>query len=465
MTDLIVNSYSASVFSKDANAIVDLISEHLNNSSTTKTLEWMTPEEQLEFWKKDFNSVSNTDPLTLFSSVIKHSINIHNPKYLGHQVSASLPLTVISSAVIAYLNQSLPVYEMGMVGNALEKIITGHLIKKLKFGEEASGIITSGGTMANLTALLSARSDFDEKDYHNLVVFVSGEAHYSIERAAKIMGLPVSNVIKVPVDDNFQLKTELLDDLYEKSVSAGKKVLCIVGCACSTALGVYDDLNAIGNWAHKNKVWFHVDGAHGAAVVYSPKYEALLNGIDKADSVILDFHKLLMVSSVSTALLYKNGVYAKKTFAQKADYLFGGQEQDDWYNSGKTTFECTKPMHILNTYAILRIYGETIYEQNIDRLYGLAEEFANIIQDNGNFELAIRPQSNIVCFRCKEVENSDEINRDIAEKLLHDGTFFIVSTVIKGEFWFRVSIQNPLTTIDDLKALLDHIWKIRKEIS
>lgn len=199
-------------------------------------------------------------------------------------------------------------------------------------------------------------------------------------------------------------------------------------------------------------------------MIYSPTYKNLLNGIEKEDSVILDFHKLLMVPSLSTALIYKNGNYAKRTFAQKVDYLFGEQE-DDWYNSGKRTFECTKPMYILNTYSILRIYGEEIFQENIDRLYGLSRKFAEIIRDNKNFELAIEPQSNIVCFRYKGDSNSDELNKKIANDLLLNGTFFIVNTIIKGEFWLRVSIQNPLTKSNDLEELLDHIMDIQKKES
>src|SRR5690606_2326851 len=219
--------------------------------------------------------------------------------------------------------------EMGMVGTTLEKVVLEHLAQKLGYPDQASGVITSGGTLANLTALLTARARFGEGEFQDLVVLVSGEAHYSIERAAKILGLPVANIIRVPVDDRFRMRTELLDPLYRQCTAAGKKVLCVVGCACSTALGAYDDLTDIGEWARRNDVWFHVDGAHGAAVAYSGEHRHLIKGIDRADSVILDFHKLLMVPSLCTAVLYRDGAQANRTFAQKADYLFT-EEEDDW---------------------------------------------------------------------------------------------------------------------------------------
>ncbi|HYK77261.1 MAG TPA: aminotransferase class I/II-fold pyridoxal phosphate-dependent enzyme [Daejeonella sp.] len=467
MKDLIKTAYSATNFKEDGLALIELLAKHISDSTDLKdekTINWETPEKQLEFWQKDFESPTLSNPLSLFKSVIEKSLNLHNPKYLGHQVATTLPVTALSSMVIAYLNQGLPVYEMAMVGNALEKVVTKHLADKFGFGNEAAGIVTSGGTLANLTALLAARTNFEEKDFPNLAILVSGEAHYSIERAVKILGLSPLNVIKVPVNVQFQMRTELLEELYQEALSEGKKIMCVIGCACSTSVGAYDDLNAIGDWANGHNIWFHVDGAHGAAAIYSPTYKHLLAGIEKADSVILDFHKLLMAPSLSTALIYKNGKYASRTFAQKADYIFNTESQDDWYNSGKRTFECTKPMQILNAYTTMRLYGEELYKQHIDRLYGLAKEFAATVSNSENFDLAVDPESNIVCFRLKTEENSDEINKEIAEKLLMDGTFFIVNTVIDGEFWLRITIQNPLTTLNDLEQLLNLILEIHHQV-
>src|SRR5690606_25789374 len=166
-----------------------------------------------------------------------------------------------------------------------------------------------------------------------------------------------------------------------------------------------------------------------------------------------DFHKLLMVPSLCTAVLYRDGAHAKRTFAQKADYLFE-EQVDDWYNSGKRTFECTKPMNILHVYTILRVYGEKIFQENVDRLYGLAREFATLVDGRDDFELAVAPQSNIVCFRYSGGGDFNETNRAIFEGLLEDGTYYVVKTVIDGEFWLRVTLQNPMTTMGHLNGLL-----------
>lgn len=445
-------------------AVVNLIMNHIGDAKLEKTINWKSPEEELQFWENDFASGQKAELLNLFKDIIDHTVNLHSPKYMGHQVAVTHPVTVLSNALIAGLNQGMAVYEMGMAGNAIEKVLIRHLAQKFGFGKDAAGVFTSGGSLANLTALLTARSYFDESEFNNLVILVSGEAHYSIARAATIMGLSAKNIIRIPVNEKFQMDTSLLEDYYQRAVNDGKKILAVVACSCSTALGAYDDLNTIGDWAAMKKVWFHVDGAHGAAVVYSPKYKNLIGGIEKADSVIMDYHKLLMTPSLTTAVIYKRGSDAKRTFAQKADYLFTDITNDDWYNGGKRTVECTRPMSILNVYTMLRVYGEEIFRDNIDTLYSLSKDFAAMVSENENFELALEPESNIVCFRFKTDEDKDTLNRKIADALLCDGEFYIVNTVINGSFWFRVTIQNPRTTKADFKRLLDYISKIKGDV-
>jgi len=458
MEDILARAYSAEGFKEMAHGVMELLLERMDAQG--KTLPWISPERQLELWERDFASPHLADPVDLFRKVMEGSIDLHNPAYMGHQVSVTLPISSWVAAITAYMNQGIAIYEMGMVGTTLEKIVLDHLAQKLGLSAQASGVITSGGTLANLTALLTARAQFGEGEFQDLAVLVSAEAHYSIERAVKILGIPVSNIVQVPVDGRFQMRTELLDPLYEACVQAGKKVLCVVGCACSTAIGAYDDLRAIGEWANRNKVWFHVDGAHGAAVAYSPDHRHLIQGIERADSMILDFHKLLMAPSLCTAVLYRDGAQAKRTFAQKADYLFG-EEVDDWFTAGKRTFECTKPMNILHVYTILRVYGETIFQQNVDRLYGLAREFAALIGQSDDFDLAVVPQSNIVCFRYNLGGDPNGTNRRIYEALLGDGTYYVVKTLIGGDLWLRVTLQNPLTTTDHLLGLLQSIRQIQ----
>ncbi len=466
MESKINKAFSPEDFRANGHLLIDLLADYLKTSQSNDpppTISRETPDCQLKFWRDDFNSPLPDDPGELFKNILSRSINLYSRSCMGHQVPPPAPAAVLGSLLSSFLNNGSAVYEMGMTGNALEKIVTEKLAEKFGLGAGASGFVTSGGTLGNLTALLTARAavtdmwDHGLTGHNNLAIMVSGESHYSVDRAARIMGLGSEGIIKVPVNDEYQLRTDLLDEYLTQAEKSGKRVFCVIGCACSTSTGAYDDLKAIGAFATKNKLWFHVDGAHGAAAIYSPKYKHLLNGIELADSMIIDFHKMMLTPSLSTAVIYKRASDSYKTFAQKAQYLWADQEKEEWHNSGKRTFECTKPMSIISIYTLMRMYGDELFKENIETLYSLAQEFAALIKANKNFELAYEPQSNIVCFRYISNGATEDINKKILQHLLADGRYYIVSTTLDEMPYLRTAIMNPLTRISDLAELLDLI--------
>lgn len=463
---MLSKAYSVDEFSKKGHRVIDMLAEQLRISQSEKpdkTIAWMAPEDQYRFWKKDFDSMDREDLPELMEDIFSHSIQFHNKGYVGHQVAVTLPLTALTSALIGYLNNCTTVYELGMAGNAMEKVVIGHLAEKFGYDKRATGFVTSGGSMGNLTALVTARtsSGIAEHDYHKLAVMVSGEAHYSVERAAKIMGIKSENIIKVPVDEKFSIRPDALEGIYQQAVSEGKIVFCIVGCACTTSVGAYDDLEAIADFAEKHQLWFHVDGAHGGAVIFSDKYKHLLKGIERSDSLILDFHKMMLVPPLSTAILYNAGNRKVNEFSPKAAYLWQDQLSEEWYNSAKHTLECTKPLTIFHTYAIMRLYGDDIYRQNVDTLYDLGKEFAEMIKSEKHMELALEPCSNIVCFRyIADGVDCDAVNKRVAEELLKDGSYYVVSTQVRGTFYLRITLMNPLTDKECLKELISKVKHI-----
>lgn len=471
MTNL-QQAFSPDSFRQSAHTLVDLLADYLE-SAQNQTLEsvipYKEPDESLAFWQADYEQgAGNIDDF--FKNVIEKSTHLHHPRYMGHQVTPPLPITAIASMLSGLLNNGMAVYEMGLVSNPLERILSELLAKKIGFDQNSSGLLTSGGTLANLTALLAARAAktdvWEEGNNEKLAVMVSEEAHYCIDRAARIMGMGSEGIIKVPTNERLQIRTNLLEKYYNEATEKGYKVICIVGSACSTSTGSYDNLEEIAVFAQKYNLWFHVDGAHGGAVVFSEKYKHKVNGIEQADSVVIDWHKMLMNPALATALIFKRDEDAFKTFQQKAQYLWANQHSKDWFNSGKRTFECTKLMMSLKIYSILKAHGEQIFTENVEYLHGLAEKFTNLVKKRQNFELAIEPESNIVCFRLVSPEcNLNELNSSIRKHLLQEGEFYIVQTTLKENVYLRVSLMNPLTTETDLNVLLDEIERIGNQIS
>jgi L-2,4-diaminobutyrate decarboxylase len=494
--------YSPSDFRKQGHDLVNLLANYLENAQSEtpeKTIPFVAPEDNLSFWQADLAASPTAEPLDFFAKVVEKSTKLHNPRYIGHQVSTVAPLAALSQLVMGMVNNGGAVYEMGMVTNSLERIVTDWLSRhfELKNEEngaytEGAGIITSGGTLANLTALLAARAarttdcqsiaqadDWTNGTTEKLALLVSEEAHYCVDRAARIMGWGAEGIIKVPANDLFQIKIELLDVYFEKAEAEGRRVIAVVGSACSTSTGSYDDLEAIADFAKRRNIWFHVDGAHGGAAIVSKKYRHLLRGAERADSIIVDFHKMMMVPSLATAVLFRNPSHSYQTFHQKAQYLWENSESQDWFNLGKRTFECTKPMLAIKVYALLRTYGESVFEAFIDQTHDLAIEFAELLRGYNNFKLGIIPQSNIVCFRFlgfnselnKTINNElktdylNKLNSLIRQKLIERGDFYIVQTSIRGDIFLRVSIMNPMTTIGHLKELITEIEAIGSSLA
>lgn len=463
----LTDAYSPETFRQQAHALVDLIADHLARAEagTDPVLPYTEPNEQLAYWQADFQQPIAPDPLPLLANIVQRSIHLHHPHFMGHQVAVPLPLAALTGVLTGMLNQGQAVYEMGMTANALERIVTEWLAGRLTLGADAGGLLTSGGTLANLTALLTARavtlsSDvWTEGTTNRLAIIVSEEAHYCVDRAARIMGLGTNGIIKIATNNRFQLRTDLLEEHLERAKAAGLTVFAVIGSACSTSTGSYDDLTAIADFCEKHKLWFHADGAHGGVAALSDTYRPLVRGIERADSVVIDFHKMMMIPALVTAVLYKRDANSYRTFQQKAEYLWADSSAKDWFNSGKRAFECTKLMMSAKVYTVLRTYGEGIFTQNVDALYGLARRFAGQIRSWPGFELAVEPESNIVCFRYvgdeTDTDKLNALNAQIRRKLLEDGRFYIVQTTLRGQTYLRVSLMNPLTTDAHLTALLD----------
>ncbi|WP_378174966.1 pyridoxal phosphate-dependent decarboxylase family protein [Aquimarina sp. SS2-1] len=461
--------YNSSDFRQIGHQLVDMLADHLDRVQSQKELPviaYEDPEDELTYWKDDLTS--DTNILDFYERILKRSIHVHHPRYMGHQVAVPSVISTLSGLVTDLLSNGTGVYEMGMASNALERIVTDFVAKKIGYDSKAAGFLTSGGTLANLTALLAARqakapsSVWEKGHKEKLAVLVSEEAHYCIDRAARILGFGSEGIVKVATNQAYQINTALLDQSLREAKSKGLTVIAIVGCASSTATGSYDDLDALAAFAIQHNLWFHVDGAHGAGVVFSEKYKHLAKGIEKADSVVLDFHKMLLTPSLNTALIFKDSKDSYQTFEQKAQYLWDSQQSKEWYNTGKRTFECTKLMMSLKAYANLKMYGTDIFEKNIDRLYDLGKEFAELIKNREKFELLIEPEANIVNFRYKEVvsDNLNLFNSTIRERLLRSGKFYIVQTMIGDRRYLRTAIMNPLTKEEDFIALLNEIEHI-----
>lgn len=465
---MIKDAFNSENFRKEGHTLIDDIATYLAKAYEGKELPvfpFKKPEDSYQFWK----NYQLKDNNQLYRDLITHSTHLHHPGYIGHQISPAVPTTALPILLASLFKNGSGVYEMAPAGAALERIVPEEMAKYIGYDERASGIITSGGTLANLTALLCARQEKGLGDIWNdglenngqMGIMVSEASHYCIDRAARIMGFGAGGVVKVPMNDQYQIEVDQLEACYQKAIENGKQIFAIVGNACSTATGSYDDLEAIGEFAKKHNLWFHVDGAHGGAAIFSEKYKHLVKSIELADSVVIDFHKMMLTAGLCTTVVFKNGADSYKTFQVKAQYLFDDTVEEEWYNMAKRTFECTKFPNVFSVYALLQQNGKQLIESYIDTTYDLSKAFHQTLEADPNFETAHIPEANIVCFRYVDAQLDEvalnNLNKKIRSQLVQEGNFYIVQTVLNGQLYLRVSIMNPLTTKEHMMILIKNL--------
>lgn len=471
------SSNGFSEFQQHAHELIRVIDLYFDacQQESIPVLRSISPQDSFQTWNGELKNptLSLND---LFRKIIEDSTHLHHPGYIGHQVATAHPLSLLGDMVASLLNNGMAVYEMGQVSVAMEKAICERIAGLLGWDKQAGGIFTSGGSLANLTALLAAREKYSkgkywEEGYYKapeLAVMVSSESHYCISRAVKIMGLGQRGLILLPVNDDFQTEISALETCYQEAIARGQEVFAFVANSGSTATGSYDPLEPIAEFCKKHGIWLHIDGAHGGAVVFSDQHRALLQGAVHADSITIDFHKLLQCSILCTSLVFKSIQDSYHTFSQGAQYLFY-EPSEDWFQVGKRTFECTKTMMVLKAYVLLHQLGESSLGATLDRQYQLALDFSNYLVQTGVFKVACQPQSNIVCFRYTPddipAEQLDLLNARIREYLVREGQYYLVQTTIHGIFYFRTALMNPHTTLPHLKKLANHIISLQHLIS
>ena len=450
-------------FRKLGHDVVDRLADHLTHWLDRKpdeAIPWESPASSLERW----SDLAPIEMQTLFESVIDHSVKLHHPRFMGHQISPSLPIAAVAGLVTDLLNNGMGVYEMGIAGTAIENTVVKATAAKLGFNEGADGFLTSGGSLANLTALVAAFEQLPTTTAASQVaILVSEQAHYCVTRSAHLLGVEPGGIIRVATNDRYQMDLGAMRDACSRAEDAGRKIMAVVGSACSTSTGSFDDLTGIGEFCRAKGFWFHVDGAHGAAMAFSEKYRYKVAGIELADSVAMDFHKMLLTPAIISALIFRDEQKSYQSFRQKADYLWSQSSEDhEWFNLAKRTFECTKSMMGLKVYSIIRAHGFEVFDESVTRVVDLAQAFGTLIEERQDFALAVSPETNIVCFRYapEDQQALSRINQEIRQQLLEEGRHYIVQTTLEGETWLRTTLANPMTELRDLNDLLERIEQI-----
>jgi L-2,4-diaminobutyrate decarboxylase len=288
------------------------------------------------------------------------------------------------------------------------------------------------------------------------VLLAPAETHYSIARAAGIMGLGHQAIYPLEIDERGAIIPDRLHAAHARVKAEGKRALALVANACTTPAGVYDPLHEIGTFCREQDLWFHIDGAHGAPALLTNRYRGLMRGAELADSLTMNMHKLMRVPAFCTALLVRDARTLDGAFRQEASYLFHAKEQPG-YDFLHRTIECTKPVLGLKFFMVLAAMGQAGMAEYIERQFDFTAEVYDYLRGLPDFECPVRPQSNILCFR---VKGAFAGQLDLRNTLLARGDFYVSTTSLNGERYLRLTLNNPATRLDDIKGLVREIREL-----
>lgn len=412
---------------------------------------------------------------------IRTGIQLYSPGYMGRQFAGVFPLTGAVDMVNTVLNQPSSFYEAAQLPNVAERLMAGELNKYIGYEpEKFTMVTTSGGSLANLTALMAARNDKFPgvwakgaaaccEQGGQPAFAVSSDAHYSVIRSAGILGVGEDNIVKLPVGHDGKICVEKVPEMLDNAQANGLNIFCIVASAGTTSLGAFDPIDQLAEIADRYNIWLHVDGSHGASLLISDLLRRKLQGIHKADSIAWDAHKMMFIPSPCSLLFYKDKKKGYAAFHQEASYVFE-KHSDKYteYDSAGKNFECTKRSMIMNLWIPWAIYGRALFAQKIEFLCQLCQQAYHALTQESDFEVIHSPESNILCFRykpsCAVAASIPDYQAKIRNRVRQNATFFISKVDIDSKPALRVVFMNHLTTVKNFHMLLNEVRVVGQNI-
>lgn len=403
--------------------------------------------------------------------------NIH-PRFWGWVMGNGTPFGALAEMLAATMNPNLGGGEH--VANNVELQVLDWCKEMIGFPLSASGLLVSGGSMANLVGLTVARNTLAGFDIRHqglpaapkrLVLYGSVEMHSSIEKATELLGLGRDALRMIPTNEKFQIDLEALKKSIATDRAAGYQPFCVIGNAGTVNTGAIDPLNELADIARHEKMWFHVDGAFGALAAVSPELRPLVKGMERADSIAFDLHKWMYMPFEAGCVLVRDSETHRLAFTLTPEYLAhferGAASGAHWFNEYgpqlSRGFRALKVWLSIKEHGIAK-YGRII-KQNVDQCNYLTQ----LIQASPELELLAPTSLNIVCFRFKTANSDDvtlnHLNENIMMELHEQGIAVPTYTTLNGKFAIRVAHTNHRTRREDFDVLVREVIRLGKELS
>ncbi len=426
------------------------------------------------------NSNSPASIAANLRKIVANSINVSHPQTAAHLHCPPLLSALAAEVVISALNQSMDSFDQAPIATIIEQKMMHFLCRSAGLPRAADGTMTTGGSQSNYMGLLLARDSMLHRRWNwnaqrsglppearKLRVLCSAVSHFTVEKSVAQLGLGTDSVIRIPVDARFQMDL----DAVRRAIQWLKKEelfpMAVVGTAGTTDFGSIDPLGELADIAHNADAWFHVDAAYGGALLFSSKHRARLNGMELADSVAIDFHKLFWQPIPCSAFLVQNRRYFD-FIKMHADYLNPeSMEEEGVPNLVTTSLLTSRRFDALKLWVSFQSLGRKKLFAMIDSTITLANHVAALVKKDSNVELMCEPQLSTVVFRYLPSDgrlDPDRINFQIRQQLFEEGLAVVGHTRVRGSQCLKFTCMNPTTSKAKMKELLDLIVDLGRKL-
>ncbi len=444
--------------------IIDHIVDHFETQNSKKPVALATREEMdllLTESIPDQPSPANEVLDFVMNQVIPNSNIVSHPKSYSFVPGPSNYISVMADTIATGFNIFSGGWAASPAAAELEIVTMNWLLEIFGFPtKKGGGIFTSGGSMANLTALVTARRIKCGDDFSKAIIYLSDQAHSSNIKAIKVIGFKKEQIRIIPTDIEFKISLNKLKNIIAKDRLEGLQPFCIIASAGTTNTGTVDPLDEIADICQNENMWMHIDGAYGGAAILAQNGKKLLKGIERADSLTVDPHKWFFQPYEIGCLLVKNHSWLSSTFSEKPEYLRdieGNESEINFYDHG---IQLTRRFRALKFYMSLKTFGLSSFKEAITYNINLAEQTEALLRKSVLWEITSLATLGIINFRYHPIgqklsENElDHINQTISKKITHSKEALLVTTVLQGQVVLRMCLINPRTTIEDIKNTL-----------
>ncbi|MET7325038.1 lysine decarboxylase DesA [Streptomyces sp. NPDC005549] len=393
---------------------------------------------------------------------LRDAVYFHHPRYLAHLNCPVVIPAVLGEAVLSAVNSSLDTWDQSAGGTLIERKLIDWTCARIGLGPAADGVFTSGGTQSNLQALLLAREEAKAESFADLRIFASEVSHFSVNKSAKLLGLGPDAVVSVPVDRDKRMQTVALARELERCAKDGLVPMAVVATGGTTDFGSIDPLPEIAELCEQYGVWMHVDAAYGCGLLASLKYRHRIDGIERADSVTVDYHKSFFQPVSSSAVLVRDAATLRHA-TYHAEYLNPRRMvQERIPNQVDKSLQTTRRFDALKLWMTLRVMGADGIGELFDEVCDLAAEGWKLLAADPRFDVVVQPSLSTLVFRCIPAAVTDPAEIDRAnlyarKALFASGDAVVAGTKVAGRHYLKFTLLNPETTTADIAAVLDLI--------